>query len=440
MLNLKKDLSNLVGADYNPRKINENDLTALCESIKDLGLVKPLICRGNLLVAGHQRSKALLQLGINHAPVYELPCETTKYDEVRFNQLHNGTDLDCGEEQCSITGGFKELGYQTTVSKNIEGNLRCKLAGVRGEICKLILKYGSWGGAVATMSGEVIHCAQYALACKITGYPLTVYVIKDSEKERYQKKLNKEYGVFSYDHLKKDTFIQTFAQMFRLRGDTNSSAASSLYEGHAIPYIQKDKKLRCVDFGSGQGDYAKMLRSKGFNVIDIALLSDIDKNGLFDVVICDSVMNSVDSVQAECDVMTMINTLCKKGGSVFFSGRARERINDNDNLTKSADKVRYVEFIDEHGFSALYRKGRWFYQKFHTKEQVVELCDTYGLKFILQKNKHGSSWQCEAIKQKQLSLAQIETAIKNEFNMKINDVDSLNKGDVAWKSFRAHLN
>ncbi len=155
------DITKLRGAEYNPRYIGEDDLSVLRESIGKLGLVKPLIVRGDLLVAGHQRTKALRSVGVTHAPVYALPCETTTYDEVRFNQLHNGTDLDGGDEACRITGGFTETGWAIVQPQRITGNFRAKLANVRNEICDLITRYGPWGGSVATMSGEVIHCAQY---------------------------------------------------------------------------------------------------------------------------------------------------------------------------------------------------------------------------------------------------------------------------------------
>lgn len=69
MLTLDFDITGLRGADYNPRHIDGEDLEKLAESIRELGLVKPLIVRGNLLVAGHQRTKALRLLGTEKAAV-----------------------------------------------------------------------------------------------------------------------------------------------------------------------------------------------------------------------------------------------------------------------------------------------------------------------------------------------------------------------------------
>lgn len=111
MLELEYPITGLRGADYNPRHINDKDLRTLVESISLLGLVKPLIARGNLLVAGHQRTKALRASGIEKAAVYLLPRQTTIYDEIRFNQLHNGTDMDSGDERCVITGLAGKSGF-----------------------------------------------------------------------------------------------------------------------------------------------------------------------------------------------------------------------------------------------------------------------------------------------------------------------------------------
>lgn len=70
MLELDYPIKDLVGADYNPRQIDEESLKTLRASIKTLGIVKPIIVSGNLIVAGHQRTKALLAAGIDKAPVY----------------------------------------------------------------------------------------------------------------------------------------------------------------------------------------------------------------------------------------------------------------------------------------------------------------------------------------------------------------------------------
>ena len=69
--------------------------------------------------------------GVTTAAVFRLSAETTVYDEIRFNQLHNGTDLDAGDEQARIPGGFDRAGWHVIDSKVLLANMLGRLASVR---------------------------------------------------------------------------------------------------------------------------------------------------------------------------------------------------------------------------------------------------------------------------------------------------------------------
>lgn len=450
-LDLDADISALRGASYNPRYIGEDDLETLARSIRTLGLVKPLIVRGDLLVAGHQRTKALRHIGVNRAPVYALPSETTLYDEIRFNQLHNGTDLDAGDENCRITGGFDREGWHVVEPSRITANMRGQLAIVRKEICDLILPYGPWGGCVATRAGEVIHCAQYALAAKITNTPLTVHVLPDDKVELARDLLGRTYGVFSYDKLERHTYIQTLAQMNRLRaGPSGKGNKSTLYETMVVPYVMGSPKLRCIDFGAGHGDYAAAMRRRGLSFHDVELfrrvgasmtldtraihdmidrmILDLKTSGPYDVVVCDSVMNSVDCLDAEHAVLTVLNMLCRKGGTVFFSGRPAEDEAVKARYTKSIRETRYVEFLDKDGFTALFRKGKWFYQKYHSKAQVEDIAKRHGFEIV--KHAHGNnSWQCQMRKIHDLPVDVVDWACDYEFDLPLGPNERIGRNE-----------
>uniref|UniRef100_UPI0013749801 class I SAM-dependent methyltransferase n=1 Tax=Escherichia albertii TaxID=208962 RepID=UPI0013749801 len=403
--------------------------------------------------AGHQRTKALRKLGITHAAVYVLPCETTVYDEVRFNQLHNGTDFDSGDERCRVSGLEDKHGFVQVSASQISGNMRAKMAYVRKNIAELVIKYGPWGGCVATQSGEVIHCAQYALAAKMTRTPLTVFVIPDVEKEKYQSYLNKTYGVFEYSHLEKTTYIQTYAQLMRLRN--GGSLKSNLYESLILPIIAKTP--RGIDFGSGQGDYARMLRAKGYNLHDLelfrrkgagntldrtatnrmidTLVDDLKTRGRYDYVICDSVLNSVDSVEAEWSVLTVLKGLCQAGGSIFFSGRSRGELETVLKQTQAASSKSRLYFIDHNGFTALYRKGHWFYQKFHSDDEVKQLCRVHGFR-IKRSIFNCKSWYLHVINDDSLSWASLEKAVRFEFELPLPGGSTIGRSDDVLAAFR----
>ncbi len=75
-----------------------------------------------------------------------------------------------------------------------------------------------------------------------------------------------------------------------------------------------------------------------------------------ELVVCDSVLNSVTSVEAENGVLTTVNAFCKLGGTIVFSGRSPSF---SDRLTKkrrtSTGKTRDVWFLDKDGITATRR-------------------------------------------------------------------------------------
>jgi ParB family chromosome partitioning protein len=401
-------IDNIKGAEYNPRRIDDEAIEKLRHSLAVIGCAKPIIVRGETIVAGHQRTRALRASGIKTAPVYLLPSDANTYDEVRFNQLHNGTDMDFGDESAKIVGECRGVtGFIEVDPKRLQGNMKASGANVRSEIMSLIVKYGTWGACVASEDGRIFHAAQYALACMILHKPCLVYVVPAKIEAQARELLGATYGVFSYEKLAKNTYMQTFAQMFRLRDGAKRGNESPTYKDHVIPVIAKNRELRVLDFGCGQGDYVKALAKKGYRIqgmeffrrakkidaIDVGavnamvdgLIRSLKAEGLFDIVVCDYVLNSVDSQQAEEDVMTCLTAFCKPGGLVIFSGRTKERIDYQDTMktligTKKTN--RYIEFLDENGLTALYRKGEWFYQKFHSRADVKAMESRYGLQIV----------------------------------------------------------
>ena len=111
---------------------------------------------------------------------------------------------------------------------------------------------------------------------------------------------------------------------------------------------------------------------------------------------------------------------------MFVSGRPRSVVDGYMRMTKLAAKKRVVEFLDEHGYSAIYRKGHWFYQKFHTEQQFKQSLEKSGFKCLEFKNS-GTSWQCVAVKKNTLSDDRYKNAISYEFNLPISKSQTINK-------------
>jgi ParB family chromosome partitioning protein len=255
--------------------------------------------------------------------------------------------------------------------------------------------------------------------------------------------------------------------MKRLR-DTgrDRTIQSRCYENAVLPQIKKSDRI--LDFGAGQMDYVKKLRREGYDIhgvefylrtpksnqLDISrvhkhidqLCDSLKSHGLYDVVICDSVINSVTSVEAERAVLTTVNALCRKGGLIVFSGRARGIV---DRLTQkrkvSTGKTRDVWFLDRDGITAMYQRGVWLYQKFHNLAQVKELGARYiGPHFeVVDHDRPGgakteirsSSFAVHGRKLVEFSPEEVHAALKFEFNLPLPEGKRYGRGaDIcaAW--------
>lgn len=433
-------LASLRGAEYNPRAIEDGALDRLARSLKLIGVGKPIIVNGKLIVAGHQRTRTLRRLGYETAPAFVLPPGLTEADEVRFNQLHNGTDFDLGDEAVRVPSAVPDMNkrFGSVPPDLIKGNTAASGAPLRAEICKLLSRYGNWGASVATLSGKVIHASQYALSCAIIGMPARVYYVADELADEARELLGASYGQFSYEHLPRLSYVQSFAQPFRLREDAQVANKSHLYDNYILPALRPGQRI--LDFGCGQGDYVRRLKAAGHsihgveffyrrgNAIDTAavhrmideLCVELKERGPFDVVIADSVLNSVDSLEAESDVLTCLNAFARPGGLVFYSGRSRERferrVNAKRHSIKNGEKA--VIFLDRHGFSGILHHGAWFYQKFCDEDQVRKMTTRHFPNAGRVMIKHDlQRWRVRLEKGDPLPPEMVRAAIGREFNL-----------------------
>lgn len=458
------DITTVKPAEYNPRKLSPNAFEDLKNSIRTLGVIKPIIVRkeNNTIIAGHQRTKTMLSLGIKHAPAFILEGVNLT-DEVRFNQLHNRCEYEVNEKapKVKINAPLEE-GFNRIANKDITIIDKGELPILNNLLCSLIVKYGEFGCPISDLKGDVGISSAYAFACKHLGKDIYVYALP---KEKYKTALSyfsKTYGQFSYDNLKRNTYIQALAQMKRLRDGKKgvaNSMKSTLYREKVIPYLQanKEKNLKILDFGAGQKDYAKMLKKQGYDILAVEpyhlkegtrtidvlgnkrdflqVCEDLKTFGGYDVVICDSVLNSVDSIEAERSVIYTVLALCKVGGKIFMSGRPKSDT-DRKEIAKNATKSMpaYIHFFDENNFSALYRNGQWFYQKFHSDTQIKEIAQTLSDRYKTSKNH--SSFHIVADKIKECDENIAIASLRFEWDMMLPNNKSYGLSDEIENAYR----
>jgi ParB family chromosome partitioning protein len=453
-------VASLRPAPYNPRHIDEDAFGALRRSIAQLGMVKPIIVApDHTIVAGHQRLKALVANGATEAPVYLLE-RISAPDEMRFNQLHNGTDLDTGDEHVRVPA-CQVLGYFDVPPDGVEGNQRAAGAPIRSEISKLLVGHGPWGGIVATQSGECLSGAQYALSCRILGLPVRTYYVSDEQAQLVRSLFQRAYGQFNYGHLKRETYIQTFAQPFLCRKDAAGSdsggVTSPTYERHVLPNLQPGEHI--LDFGCGQADYVKRLKKQGLPIWGMEfffrkgsaintnavhrmadeLFAHLHEHGRFDVVMCDHVINSIDSDEAERSVLTCLNLFCKPGGKIYFSGRRRDHYENALFATSHRGGMRAFEFMDQDGLSGILHHGRWFYQKFHTRQQITALTEHYVMGTPTYENHSASQFNLRGVKDFEHTVANAEAALRFEFDLPWPNGKRVGRTEEAIEAWRAAM-
>jgi ParB family chromosome partitioning protein len=155
-------------------------------------------------------------------------------------------------------------------------------------------------------------------------------------------------------------------------------------------------------------------------MIDHALREFVD-HGPFDVVIADSVVNSVDNLQSAFDVVYCLNGFCKRGGHVIFSGRTREYVESQIEATRafsSKASRRDAEFLDKDGFSGFYWNGGWFYQLFLSQAQVLQFGKCFpGSELVYSVGQNGGYWFINVTRQGSPPLKEIHGAFQREFDL-----------------------
>lgn len=433
-------------ADYNPRRISDSAFAELKGSLKTLGFILPIIVnRENMtIVAGHQRTKAAMAIGLTEAPCYYVSGIDIE-SEVRFNQVHNGIELepDIHSECLNVRapGFYDDIAAEDFIIKDSK-------ATIVKDMCQLMVNYGNALCAIV-IGSECVFGNNYIKAAKITGMPIHCCFVEDSKRAMFEYYFKQDYGVFSYDHIERGDFVQGLAQPPRLK----VLPWSCLYE-IAVPHLQNEdrKSVKVFDFGCGKAQYiTKLHKQLGYrntigleffnhNTVGISVehgqemvddfIAFVKANGKFDYVICDAVINSVNTQEAEDAVLMCLNLFCKMGGKIFISGRNLEYMKQQTEANRNTTPMMSINFFDENGLTAIMKQGQWFFQKFLTDEDVDKIIKRMGFDVFVRKKSSGYFF-IGAYKTKDFPKEEYAKAVDYEFNLKLPNNRRYNRhGDV----------
>lgn len=451
-------VDSIAPASYNPRKLSDESAENLRASLQKIGVVIPILVnrRNNVIIAGHQRTKCAKSVGYTEIPAIFVD-DVVHGDEIKFNQFHNGVENKSRHHIRADTYGLPQEQFITTENNRFTINeSEFQMVYVK-EICKLMMKYGNVFSAVIC-KGIVLFADEYVYACRLLGYDVNCYICSDDKFSDILYYFKQDYGVYSYDNIERHTYVQGLAQMNRSADGEykNKQNKSALYEKMVLPFLKgiSDKSIGIFDFGCGKGAYIEKVHrefpnalgmefynnngsainvGKGNRQID-AVIQHVKDYGRFDVVICDSVLNSVDSVDAENSVVACLNLFTKD--KLFISGRNMSFQQGVMRNKKSRGLHNYIYFCDDNNFTANYRKGQWYFQKFHTRQQAIDLLERNGFEVVnIDFAESASSFRIECRKVKELTPEQYVNAIDFEFNLPLPNGKRYGRNDEVKKLF-----
>ena len=360
-------INDIKESEYNPRVITPEALVSLQESLQRFGMIKPLIVNNanNVIVAGHQRRKAALSIGMTDLPCVWIRAPNAQ-DEIHFNMLHNSIET---SQNTVRVEDFKVGSYHYCPSAKIRVENEPQNLLICSEITRLLSQYGEWGSVVTDGNGVVLLNAEYAYCAKKMGYGVLVYAIPNDDVEEFLRYINIEYGKYNFDNIPIKTYHQFKAQLCRRSTDGRRLNVSNLYEKYLIPNLQKTDHI--IDVGAGRMAYMKYVKSMGYDIhaYEPSLMTrganHLDMKGI--------IANILDAEKA-----VICNACTAADGSFLTCTRNIEFITNRfkrKELLAGNDRALYC--LDEKNYAMSISMGIAFKQKFHTQDSYVALLEQF---------------------------------------------------------------
>lgn len=392
-------IADVTPADYNPRHLSDEAFDRLKDSLQTYGVIKPVILNKNgTIVAGHQRTKALEEIGEDTVVAIVLDKIASTHDEVQFNLIHNSIET-AGSDVRVPTSNDVNL-YEWVEWDDIDCAEIGKVNTVQS-CATLIAGYGPWGSVIAhPETGAVMANSDYAVACNRQRVPLLVYYADPADISTLAKVMNDDFGVYDVETVVRHSWQQFAIQPIRHGGrksGTGRAYQSTLYSRHVEPEHRDEDRI--VDFGAGRMAYVLGLADAGWDILgyepfltkakgkdvggrdfDLPLIvghiraieKAVRQRGLFNVVIADSVINAAINTDYHEWITVASWALCDADGRAYFATRNLKTANDAmKSKTRGATGGRtWYLTPDNHSISM--RLGQWTTIKYHSAESLHE--------------------------------------------------------------------
>lgn len=157
------EIDKLISAEYNPRKLSEEQKQTIKDSINRFGLVDPVIVNTNkdrfgIIIGGHQRTKVARELGFEKMPCVELDLTLDQEKELNVRLNKNTGDFDKDllveffDQEDLVEWGFENEYFEDVVTEidspdeeDFNGEIPTEPQTVLGDLYEL--------------NGHRVHCA-----------------------------------------------------------------------------------------------------------------------------------------------------------------------------------------------------------------------------------------------------------------------------------------
>jgi ParB family chromosome partitioning protein len=293
------------------------------------------------------------------------------------------------------------------------------------------------------ISGRLLLNADYAVACIRMKLPLLVYYPPAKDADPLVQALSGDYGIYDASQVSSTPYVQNVVQPDRLRvnnGKTAKQTHSATWRTVALPRLKPG--MRVCDFGAGNADYAKRLRKQGAaidwyepfymdrsnkggdgSVFDVKgsvtqqreIAQRVEKAGLYDMVMLDSVLNATSSDEYHEWVLRTCAALLADDGFLCLGTRAIETEQAAMSMRRSSGHRLQMTYMDDTGRAINIRRGTIYTMKFHSPLTLVgELSRFFGeVSYIGQEGATHTAVCAKPLPQRRSELTR---ALTEEFN------------------------